>query len=310
MSIVRTLSGVTPDARFDGQAWTSYAIQEAANEAGPWVSITANSIATPDADPSQPVARNFTTPLATINPGYYRVQFVDPNANFCYSHVFYLDTDDTSAAAADPSLVQQLRDLVAAGASEYSVGGVEYWTDVQLLNRIQGNRTYISGGEIDWIMEPAIGGGGSFVYKRGKLNVPGLIEASQATGGTAPDWTMMTAYGVVPSGTVTIQNDGHVTFSANQSSVQLAFYGFCYDLYAAAADVLDAWASHLMTGYDFQTDQQNFNRSQAYEQVSDRAREMRRSQAPSSAILNVYEDAPGFRRQGAMTANQRRTWGA
>lgn len=208
------------------------------------------------------------------------------------------------------SLTSQVRAMVSAGTAEYTAAGSTWWTDAQILDRIDQHRVYISSGEMEWIIEPVLGGGGSFQYKRGKLNVPGMIEPYAATGGTAPDWTIMTAIGVVPSGTVTIKNDGHVTFSANQPSVQLAFYGMCYDLYAAAADCLDEWASHLKTGYDFQTDQQNFNRSQAYEQVSDRAREMRRSQAPSAAMLNVYEDAPGRRRAGAMTANQRRTWGA
>lgn len=208
------------------------------------------------------------------------------------------------------SLVTTLRDLIAATTTEYTVGSTAYWTDAQLYERLDRNRTYITGGAVDWIPEPVVAGGGSVQFKRAAVNVPGMIEPAAATGGTAADWSVMTSGGVVPSGTVTVSSDGHVEFTADQTGgPAFEFYGFCYDMNAAAADVLDAWASHVKTAYDFKTDDQQFDRSQAYEMLTGRARELRRSSAPRVAQLNVVDDNPAIRRTGAMTANQRRTLG-
>lgn len=208
------------------------------------------------------------------------------------------------------SLVTTLRDLIAATTTQYTVGSTAYWTDAQLYERLDRNRTYITGGQIDWIPEPVVSGGGSVQYTRALVNVNGMIEPAAATGGTALDWSVMTSSGVVPSGTVTISGDGFTEFSASQGGAPaFEFYGFAYDLTGAAADVLDAWASHLKTAYDFKTDDQEFDRSQQFQMVSERAREMRRSVAPRVAQIVVPDDNPSVRRTGAMTANQRRTLG-
>ena len=208
------------------------------------------------------------------------------------------------------SLVTTLRDLIAATTTEYTVGSTSYWTDAQLYERLDRNRTYVTAGQIDWIPEPVLAGGGSLQYLRAAVRVNGMIEPAAATGGTAADWSVMTSAGVVPSGTVTVSSDGFTEFSTTQTGAPpFEFYGFAYDLTAAAADVLDAWASHVKTAYDFKTDDQQFDRSQAYEMLTGRARELRRSSAPRVAQLNVVDDNPAIRRTGAMTANQRRTLG-
>lgn len=207
------------------------------------------------------------------------------------------------------SLVTTLRSLVSATTTEYTAAGDTWWTDAQLTERLDRRRFYIAGGELEWIPEPVIGGGGSAQYTRGVLNVPGAIEPQATTGGTAADWTMMTASGVVPAGTVTVYHDGHATFDTDQAGLGLEFYGFCYDLHAAAADCLDEWASHLKTAYDFKTDDQQFDRSQAHDMVTARAREMRRQGAPRAAVLTVPDDNPSRPRLGPMTANMRRKYG-
>lgn len=66
-----------PLARYDGQPWTKAVIQEAAAEAGPWTTIETITFLDPDADPANPKQRSFTTELATLVEGWYKVIFQD-----------------------------------------------------------------------------------------------------------------------------------------------------------------------------------------------------------------------------------------
>lgn len=77
MSVVVSFAGYTPPARFDAVPWTDAQIEEAATEDGSYTVIDTVSLGTPDADPSSPAARDFTTVLGTEADLWYRVVFVD-----------------------------------------------------------------------------------------------------------------------------------------------------------------------------------------------------------------------------------------
>lgn len=78
--IVITFEDYLPVARHDGEPWIKARIQESVSEEGPWTLVEEITFADPDVDPRHPSPRSFTTELATLDPGFYRVVFVDANA--------------------------------------------------------------------------------------------------------------------------------------------------------------------------------------------------------------------------------------
>jgi hypothetical protein len=74
---VVTFTDYMPKPRFDGIPWTIIRIAESALADGPWVEIDEINIPDPDADPSQPEARSFTTDNATLDVGWYQITFQD-----------------------------------------------------------------------------------------------------------------------------------------------------------------------------------------------------------------------------------------
>ena len=63
-----------------------------------------------------------------------------------------------------------------------------------------------------------------------------------------------------------------------------------YDAYAAAADLLEAWAAKEKLAFDFDADGQSFKRSQKMRALLELAREYRRQQRPLAGVL-VRSDA-------------------
>lgn len=81
MTYTRTLEDFTPPKRFDDLPFTSVNFQEAALSDGPWVTLENIPISDPDADPTAPATRSFTSALATLAAGWYRIEWVDDTAS-------------------------------------------------------------------------------------------------------------------------------------------------------------------------------------------------------------------------------------
>lgn len=77
MGIVVTFRDYTPAARVDGNPWTAARIEEAVSALGPWDFVETLTFGDPDPDPSTPASRDFTTTQGTLDPGWYRVVFLD-----------------------------------------------------------------------------------------------------------------------------------------------------------------------------------------------------------------------------------------
>lgn len=206
-------------------------------------------------------------------------------------------------------LIDDLRILVSATETEYTAAGQTWWTDTQLQDVLDHHRVWAAAAPVHLVGEPVIGGSGTVQYVTGQLGVSGWVEPGLTDDGSTTDWKMMSAAGVIANGAVTLSSDGMVSFEEDQGQVQLEFHGWVYDLNAAAAECLAMWASHVKTAYDFRTDDQQFDRSQAYEQITARAREFLRSTAPKMARLVVGDDLPVPQHRGPVTANMRRTHG-
>jgi len=77
-----------PTPRYDGVPWSVIHVEESDNVDGPWTQIEVIDISTlpdgVDTDPSEPLARSFTTDNATLQEGFYRVSFLDANGDVLY----------------------------------------------------------------------------------------------------------------------------------------------------------------------------------------------------------------------------------
>jgi hypothetical protein len=80
--IVVTFEDFTPLPRYDGNAWTSVQIEEAPAKTGPWTVLETQTITPVDSNPANPATRNFTTELATLDQGWYRLTFFDATGDF------------------------------------------------------------------------------------------------------------------------------------------------------------------------------------------------------------------------------------
>ena len=65
-----------PTARYDGKKWVQARIEESAAEGGPWTEIEVKAMADYP-DPTNPPIQHFTTELATLEDGWYRIVFLD-----------------------------------------------------------------------------------------------------------------------------------------------------------------------------------------------------------------------------------------
>lgn len=83
MTYVRTLEGFAPPPRYDvaDDPFTKAIIQESAARDGEYTTIETFELEPVDADPASPTIRDFTTELATIDPGWYRIVWEDASGS-------------------------------------------------------------------------------------------------------------------------------------------------------------------------------------------------------------------------------------
>lgn len=77
MTYVVRLEGFTPGERGDGTPWTLADLEESTTATGPGTLLETFALSPLDTDPTNPVPRSFTTTLATLAAGWYRVVFRD-----------------------------------------------------------------------------------------------------------------------------------------------------------------------------------------------------------------------------------------
>lgn len=75
--MIVTLKDFTPPERYDNHPWTTARVEESATASGPWASVQTFTLNPVDTEPSSPQSRSFTTELATVEDGYYRIVFID-----------------------------------------------------------------------------------------------------------------------------------------------------------------------------------------------------------------------------------------
>ena len=92
---------------------------------------------------------------------------------------------------------------------------------------------------------------------------------------------------------------GHWHFSAT-TLPPVYLTGKTYDVYRAAADLLEMWASRVSLNFDFTTDGQSFRRSQAHQQLLDTALHYRMRQR-SRSVAMTRSDLNGPQQQNMLS---------
>lgn len=166
------------------------------------------------------------------------------------------------------SLTDELRRMVGAGTNDYTVGATAYWTDEQLQELLDANG--LSHHRVRVLLLRNADG----TITMGQVDVPGVLEAGAEQG------TITDTEGVELAGW-SIDRNGLITFPAPLASTRVEWSGSSFDLNAAAADVLDAWASAVKTAMDFtwsgagESVNGSFSRSQVADRLAGRAAEFR-----------------------------------
>jgi hypothetical protein len=70
-----------PTPRYDGVPWAIINIDEAPTIDGPWEQIDTQALDPIDTDPANPDVRSFTTDLATLPDGWYRLTFISQDGS-------------------------------------------------------------------------------------------------------------------------------------------------------------------------------------------------------------------------------------
>lgn len=168
--------------------------------------------------------------------------------------------------------IMRVRALTYAGTAEYTLGTANFWDDNQIEQVLDRHRQDLVRHKL--MREPSYIGGGSVVYTRLR-SAYGFLEAP--TSGT-------TVFFIEDSvgdnrGTSTYTSDlqlGIFDFDADTGGTALYLSARSYDIYGAAAEVLEQWASHEARCFDFSTDGQTFSVNQKVTNMREQAAMLRR----------------------------------
>lgn len=145
-------------------------------------------------------------------------------------------------------LIDRVRTLTYAGSSEYQVGTANFWDADHIQEVLDANRADVYRADLN---SQLTYDGGTAQYK--VYQAP-YAEWESTDGGTTVFY-VQTSPGVTV-GTANYTADyqrGVVTFSADQGGTAYLVTGRVFDVYAAAADVLEAWAAREARQFEVET---------------------------------------------------------
>ena len=145
--------------------------------------------------------------------------------------------------------IDDLRQNTAVSTDAYTIDGTDYWSDEQLTALLTQHVLKHVNDPVVAVTEDEDG-----KLVNGSIQSPGQLDVESVTlyddEGDELDVTEIT-------------QAGFVTFAADQSSdAPITWSGLAYDMHAAAAAVLNAWAAAVAPAYDVEMDGQALKRSQ------------------------------------------------
>lgn len=150
-------------------------------------------------------------------------------------------------------LIQRVRGLTGAADNEYTLGAETYWSDAHIQALLDTHTA-------TYYYEPLhtlshVGAGGTALYLDYYL-AQGDWDATTVTVQDATGTTLDA------SGYTVDALRGWVTFASDQAGSARYANLTAYDVYAAAADLCEAWAARLARSFDYSGEGQSFSRSQ------------------------------------------------
>lgn len=278
-------------------------IQQSTNEIRKWIVDFTNDLPTgvtisagtathtpPSGAASTPTVTNTTTtvtaqigPLAVIGIHYLDVLATYSNGEKSEVRITFTNNyPETQGRSTLADLIYELRGMTNAGASDYTIGGVPYWTDKQMeqaLDRFREDHFRV-------LLEPVEKyDGGTVIWKD---YYSGLKNLESTDGGTAIFYVEDAAGNVV--GTALYSADyarGVVTFLSNTGGSAFYLYARSFDLNRAAADIWRRKASHYATHFNFATDNMRADKGAVYKQCIAMAEEYEQ-RAQNSSVVTLY----------------------
>lgn len=218
---------------------------------------------TPTISVSNPyVSAQLTQPATT---GVHYLDIVATYSNNETSEVriaFVVGYDSTQARAGMANLIRRFRAMTNAGAADYEIAGVPYWSDAQLQEVLDNHRMDFYDELLDSV--PQMTSGGTVKYFR--YNAPYRNLESGTNFSLA-----LTAGGSVTASYSVDYNAGVITFTTDQRGTAYFLTGKTYMMESAAADVWDQKAAYYSLSYDVKTDGHDLTRSQLYKQAREQA---------------------------------------
>jgi hypothetical protein len=176
------------------------------------------------------------------------------------------------------SLITATRELIAD-----SGGTAQIFTDDTVQRHLDAHRCDFHHAPLTPV--PTWTGGGSLSYFEYRIPYQDLETTSAGTAIFLVEDGIGTNVGTAAWAAVDYQS-GIINFTTDYRGTALYLTGRSYDLYGAAADLLDDWAQKVSLEFDFSSDQQSFSRSQKQKMLKTAAEGYRRkTRARSTSVV-------------------------
>lgn len=168
-------------------------------------------------------------------------------------------------------LIQDVRDLTQATDSLWTAGTVTYFSDEHIQRALDRYRTDVYREELAFQIDYVASGTIQYFEYQSRHD-----NFEQTAGGTAfffietgPGENVGTAEWTAD------YRRGHLTFHGDRGGTTYYLTARSYDLYAAGADILDQWASHVKLNVDIATPERSAKMSQTYTFLTSEAKRLR-----------------------------------
>lgn len=156
------------------------------------------------------------------------------------------------------NLITRLRGMTATGASDYTVGGILFWSDDQLQDILDRNRMDVRDEILSSHYVLGTAGAAQWYDYTSRYH-----SFETTTGGTAVFYLSFDTGVRVGTALYSFDYDsGRVTFASDTAGSAIYLNGRAYDLNAAAAEVWTMKANHVADRFDFSADGASFKASQ------------------------------------------------
>lgn len=157
-------------------------------------------------------------------------------------------------------LISTVRQYAHAGTADHSVGGVTYWTDDQIQERL--DRTQVTYNRVALHSDPQYVNG---AYDYREYHLPSEMEWIERAG-TNSGWALRDGDGVdVDDADYSVNYDARViTFDANTNNEIYYLDARTYDLYNAVASVWESKVGFYESVVDWSSDNHRVSNSQKW----------------------------------------------